>query len=120
LLIAGLGALIVSDLLLAGAQNPALVMVGAAFWGLHMALTQGVLAAMVAATAPVDLRGTAFGVFNLASGIAMLMASVLAGALWQSFGPASTFYASAVFALVALAGLVAFHGEIPRLLPASR
>ena len=84
----------------------AMVFAGAAFWGLHMGLTQGLLATMVADTAPADLRGTAFGVFNLASGIALLAASVIAGGLWVSVGPAMTFYAGAVFSSAALAGLI--------------
>ena len=72
----------------AGARGDAAgVLAGAALWGLHMALTQGLLAALVAATAPADLRGTAFGVFNLASGVALLVASALAGYLWQAIGP---------------------------------
>ena len=79
------------------------VLAGAALWGLHMGLTQGLLAALVAATAPRDLRGTAFGVFNLVSGVALLIASTLAGWLWDAYGPALTFYAGAGF--TALAGL---------------
>ena len=70
-------------------------MLGAALWGLHMGLTQGLLAALVAAAAPADLRGTAFGVFNLVCGVALLVASALAGWLWQYVGPAATFYAGA-------------------------
>jgi MFS family permease len=105
LLGAGLAALIAADLVLAGAGGGATVFAGAALWGLHMGLTQGLLAALVAATAPADLRGTAFGVFNLVCGIALLAASVLAGWLWQSLGPASTFYAGAGFTAVAWIGL---------------
>ena len=71
-------------------------------WGLHMAATQGLLAAMVADTAPPALRGTAYGFFNLASGLAMLIASTLAGVLWDRVGAAATFYAGAVFAGIAL------------------
>ena len=63
--------------------------------------------ALVAGAAPADLRGTAFGVFNLVSGVALLAASVIAGGLWTWAGPAMTFYAGAAFSLVALAGLVA-------------
>ena len=77
------------------------MLAGAALWGLHMGLTQGLLAALVAAAAPADLRGTAFGVFNLVCGVALLVASVLAGWLWDAFGPAFTFYAGAAFALIA-------------------
>ena len=79
---------------------------GTAVWGVHMGLTQGVFAALVAATAPADLRGTAFGLFNLASGIALLAASVLAGWLWDAFGPAQTFYAGALFTALSWVALV--------------
>jgi MFS family permease len=75
--------------------------VGVALWGLHMGMTQGVLAAMVAGNSPAHLRGTAFGFFNLASGFAMLIASVLAGFLWDRYGAPVTFYAGATFAVVA-------------------
>jgi MFS family permease len=102
LLFAGLIVLIAADLILAGAQGLATVALGVALWGLHMGMTQGLLATMVADTAPAHLRGTAFGFFNLASGIAMLVASVLAGLLWDQFGPGVTFYAGAMFALAAL------------------
>jgi MFS family permease len=76
---------------------------------LHMGLTQGLLAVLVAGTAPSDLRGTAFGLFNLASGAALLAASVIAGALWESLGPAATFWAGAAFTAVAMAGLAAYR-----------
>ena len=79
--------------------------VGAALWGLHMGLTQGLLSSLVADTAPAELRGTAFGMFNLVTGIATLAASVIAGALWDLVGPAGTFAAGAVFTAVALAAL---------------
>ena len=111
LLAAGLAALVVSDLVLANAGGNAMLFAGAALWGLHMGLTQGLLAALVAAAAPADLRGTAFGVFNLVCGAALLVASVLAGGLWDAFGPALTFYAGAAFALVAWIGL-ARYGRI--------
>ena len=102
LLAYGLAVLVVADLILANATGLAAVAVGIAAWGLHMGMTQGLLATMVADTAPAELRGTAFGFFNLASGIAMLVASVLAGLLWDSLGSAATFYAGAAFAAVAL------------------
>jgi len=91
---------------LARAASPSLVLAGAALWGLHMGLTQGLLAALVAANAPEQLRGTAFGVFNLVSGAALLVASVLAGWLWDAYGPAFTFYAGAAFTALAAIGLV--------------
>ncbi len=102
LLAAGLVVLIAADLVLAEAQGLAAVALGVALWGLHLGATQGLLAAMVADTAPAQLRGTAFGFFNLASGIAMLFASVLAGFLWDRLGPGVTFYAGAAFSASAL------------------
>jgi MFS family permease len=112
---AGLAALIASDLVLAHAASPAAVLAGAALWGLHMALTQGLLSALVAAVAPADLRGTAFGVFNLASGVALLAASAIAGALWDLAGPRYTFYAGAAFTIVAWLALTARQRELPSL-----
>jgi MFS family permease len=109
LLSAGLVALIAADVVLARASGAMTVLIGGGLWGLHMGLTQGLLSALVAGTAPADLRGTAFGVFNLVSGVAMLVASTLAGWLWQAHGPASTFYAGAVFTVVAWIGLL-LHG----------
>ncbi|MDY0268132.1 MFS transporter [Trichloromonas sp.] len=103
----GIGFLILADLVLAAASGIWAVMLGAALWGLHMGATQGLLSALVADAAPADLRGTAFGVFNLAGGLALLAASVIAGALWSRFGPAMTFYVGAIFSAVALADLVA-------------
>jgi MFS family permease len=105
LLGAGLLLLIAADLMLALATGVGLAFIGAALWGLHMALTQGLLAKLVADTAPSDLRGTAFGLFNLVSGIALLGASVLAGILWSVFGAAATFVGGAGFALAAAVGL---------------
>jgi MFS family permease len=101
----GIGFLIVSDLVLATAGNIWAVGLGAAVWGLHMGATQGLLSALIADAAPADLRGTAFGVFNLAIGMAMLAASVIAGGLWTVLGPATTFYAGAAFSAIALLGL---------------
>ena len=106
MLAAGIGLLIAADVVLALAHNAWAVGAGALLWGLHMGATQGLLAAIVADAAPADLRGTAFGVFNLISGVALLAASVIAGALWTYFSPAMTFYAGAAFAAVALAGLM--------------
>ncbi len=82
------------------------MLAGVALWGIHMGITQGFLATMVADTAPADLRGTAFGFFNLVSGIAMLIASAVAGLLWDQLGASFTFYAGAVFCAVALLGLL--------------
>lgn len=105
LLAAGLGVLVLADVALAALPSIAGVLFGVALWGLHMGLTQGVLAALVADAAPDHLRGTAFGVFNLASGGAMLAASGLAGLLWTGFGPSATFVAGAGFAGLAALGL---------------
>ncbi len=103
----GIVLLIISDLVLALAGNVWMVGLGAALWGLHMGATQGLLSVLVADAAPADLRGTAFGVFNLVSGLALLAASVIAGSLWTACGPAMTFYAGAAFSVVALLGLLA-------------
>jgi MFS family permease len=107
----GLVALVAADLILASAGSVTQVLAGTAVWGLHMGLTQGLLAALVAETAPADLRGTAFGLFNLVSGVALLAASILAGWLWDVYGPATTFVASAVFAVLAWAGLLARRSD---------
>ncbi|HEY1243382.1 MAG TPA: MFS transporter [Hyphomicrobiaceae bacterium] len=105
-LVAGLAMLIVADLVLAAGQGIWGVLAGVVLWGLHMGFTQGLLAALVADTVPPELRGTAFGMFNLVSGVALLAASILAGALWEVFGPQATFLAGAAFAAVALAGVL--------------
>ena len=108
----GLALLIAADVILALAPGLTGVAAGVALWGLHMGFTQGVLATLVADTAPPELRGTAFGMFNLMSGGAMLAASVIAGALWDVFGPAGTFAAGAGFTTLALLGLFAVRRVI--------
>jgi MFS family permease len=100
LLFIGIAFLIAADVVLASVPSLAGLAIGVALWGLHMGFTQGLLSAMVAQASPAHLRGTAFGVFNLASGLAMLAASVIAGALWQYVGPAATFWAGAALAAV--------------------
>lgn len=105
LLAIGLVVLIAADLVLANSSHWVSVLAGVALWGIHMGLTQGLLATMVADTAPADLRGMAYGFFNLMSGLAMLVASGFAGWLWDAFGASSTFYSGAVFCLLALMGL---------------
>jgi MFS family permease len=102
LLVGGLLVLMLADVVLATSTEWMSLMVGVALWGVHMGMTQGLLATMVADTAPEDLRGTAFGLFNLVSGVAMLLASVIAGWLWDAHGASTTFVAGAVFALLAL------------------
>lgn len=106
----GLLVLIAADVVLAMADQWGVILGGVALWGIHMGMTQGLLAAMVADQAPLDLRGTAFGCFNLACGLAMLMASVLAGFLWDRLGSAFTFYAGALFSFVAILGIMASSG----------
>lgn len=110
----GIVVLILADLVLALAGSIAGVVIGVALWGLHMGLTQGLLAALVADTAPARLRGTAFGLFNLATGVTMLAASVLAGALWSAQGAASTFLAGGGFAVIALFGVLLLLKDRPR------
>lgn len=107
MLFLGLILLIAADVVLAFATSPLIVFAGAALWGLHMALTQGLLAKLVADTAPAPLLGTGFGIFNLVSGVALLLASVIAGSLWSAYGASSTFLAGAAFAAVAAIGLLA-------------
>ncbi|GFO70054.1 MFS transporter [Geomonas limicola] len=106
LLSLGLLVLIAADLVLAAGGHWSSIAVGVSLWGLHMGMTQGLLAAMVAHAAPEDLRGTAFGFFNLVSGIAMLIASAVAGMLWDRFGAPFTFYAGAGFAALTLTALL--------------
>ena len=106
LLAAGLMVLIVADAVLASGFSRWTLFAGVGLWGIHMGMTQGLLATMVADTAPADLRGTAYGVFNLVSGLALLVASGFAGWLWDRQGPETTFLAGAVFALIALLGLL--------------
>ena len=106
LLAFGLVVLIAADLVLAGANQWSTLLAGVALWGIHMGMTQGLLATMVADTAPADLRGTAYGFFNLVSGVAMLFASGVAGWLWDVYGAATTFLGGAAFAGVALLALV--------------
>jgi MFS family permease len=105
LLVIGLVILISADLVLAVATSWEWVFLGVALWGLHMGITQGLLATMIAVTAPVDGRGTAFGIFNLLSGLAMLVASVLAGILWDYLGPAFTFFSGVLFCLLSLVAI---------------
>ena len=114
LIFTGLVVLIASDLTLAIAETVWQVAAGAALWGLHLGLTQGLLTAMVADTAHEDLRGTAFGIFSMASGIAMLVASVIAGSLWDYFGAQYTFLVGAIFAALALVGLLPLRRRLKR------
>jgi MFS family permease len=102
LLVAGLLVLILADAVLAVSTDWVSLLIGVALWGVHMGMTQGLLATMVADTAPADLRGTAFGLFNLVSGVAMLVASVVAGWLWETQGASFTFVGGGVFAVLAL------------------
>jgi len=111
LLIAGVVVLIASDLVLAHGSHWSIVLLGVALWGLHMGMTQGLLATMVSHTAPAQLRGTAFGFFNLLGGVVTLLSSVIAGELWDKIGATATFYAGAVFCVATIALLVA--GKAP-------
>ncbi|HGF0831462.1 TPA: MFS transporter [Legionella pneumophila] len=112
LLIIGLFILITADLILAFSHSLMFIYIGSCLWSLHMGATQGLLAAMVAGTAPDDLRGTAFGFFNFICGIATLIASLLAGLLWDSFGSVFTFSIGALFCVVCLLGI----GLMPRII----
>lgn len=112
LLLVGLMVLVIADAVLALATTPLTALFGAALWGLHMALTQGLLSKLVAETAPSTLRGTAFGIFNLATGGALLLASVIAGAMWTAIGPYATFLTGAAFAGLTALGAAGLHTRI--------
>lgn len=107
LLMLGAAVLVLANLMLAGANDVTVVLLGVALWGLHMGLTEGVFTAMIADAAPVDLRGTAFGVFNLMRGLLLLMASLIAGLMWNYSGPAATFITAAVLAAFSMLLLMA-------------
>ena len=111
----GMASLVAADLVLAFRSGIEGVAVGVALWGLHMGFSQGLLATLVADVAPPELRGTAYGMFNLLSGLALLIASVLAGLLWESVGPEGTFLAGAAFTMLAFAGLAATRRIAPAL-----
>jgi len=114
-LLVGLALLVAADLVLAFAPGLPGVAMGVALWGLHMGVTQGLLATLVADTAPPELRGTAYGMFNLLGGLALLAASVVAGALWDGFGPQATFLAGAGFTALAVLGLGLVRWRVPGL-----
>ena len=106
LLMVGLVTILAADLVLVAGSNLNVILLGIALWGLHMGLTQGLFAALVADTAPADLRGSAFGVFNFVSGVVAVFSSLLAGGLWEWRGPEVTFGAGAAFSVLALAALL--------------
>ena len=112
-LVVGLVLLIAADLALGLATGIWPLMGGVVLWGLHMGLTQGLLAAMVADVAPAEIRGTAFGVFHMLTGVMLLAASLIAGLLWDRIGPAATFFAGIGFSVVALVGLIAVRNRAP-------
>jgi MFS family permease len=114
LLLSGLAVLACADLVLAQARTTWHVLAGGGAWGLHLALTQGLFSKLVADAAPTHLRGNAFGVYSLATGVALLLASVLAGGLWRMWGPAATFYAGAGFAVLTMLGVMALGTEPER------
>ena len=115
ILIIGFALLIAADVTLALASGLGVVALGVILWGMHMGFTQGLLATLVADTAPPELRGTAYGAFNVLGGIAALLASVMAGVLWDGFGPTATFLAGAGFTAVSLIGLLAVRKRLPDL-----
>jgi MFS family permease len=104
----GLVFLIIADVTLALAASPLVALVGVGFWGLHLGFSQGIMSSMVADVSPKDLRGTAFGLFSLWTGLMLLVASVLAGLLWDRAGHAQTFWVGGVFAVIALLSLTNF------------
>lgn len=114
ILAAGFTVLIIADIVLAVAPNIWVVMLGVALWGLHMGMTQGLLAALVVEAVPQAVRGTAFGVFHLVTGIALLLASLIAGFLWQAIGPSATFMGGAAFTAIGLPGTLMLVGRRAR------
>jgi MFS family permease len=111
LLLCGLLVLIAADLVLAFGSTLVAIFLGIGLWGLHMGLTQGVLAALISATAPDRLRGTGFGLFGLITGLAILLASILAGLLWDRIGAQATFLAGAAFAVAAFVAFLLVKRE---------
>ena len=105
----GMGCLIAADLALAFVPGLGGLVPGVVLWGFHMGFTQGVFGALIADSAPAELRGTAFGVFHLLTGLALLLASVIAGALWDAWGHQGTFLCGAAFAALTLLGLTALR-----------
>ena len=114
-LVFGFALLIAADVFLGFATGLIGAALGVILWGLHMGFTQGLLATLVADTAPAELRGTAYGIFNLLGGVALLAASILAGALWDNIGPKGTFLAGAAFTALALAGLTVIRWRVPNI-----
>jgi len=108
----GILVLVAADLVLASSTHWAVLLTGVTLWGIHMGMTQGLLAAMVVDQAPEDFRGTAFGLFNLVTGLSMLVASAIAGLLWDQLGASATFYAGALFSVLALMGLEVFSRPV--------
>ena len=109
----GLLLLIGADMLLALVPGIVGLTAGVVFWGLHMGFTQGLFATLVADSAPPELRGTGFGMFNLVTGVALLLASITAGILWDMVGPQGTFLTGAIFAFLALIGLTLLRDRLP-------
>ncbi len=112
LLAVGLVLLLVADVVLVFATDILWVGVGVTLWGLHMGCTQGLLATLIADAAPEELRGTAFGMFNLLTGLALLAASIIAGGVWELLGVQSTFLTGAAFAMITLIGVVSVRGRL--------
>jgi sugar phosphate permease len=110
LLATGLVLLASADLVLAQADTATVVIIGVALWGLHMGFSQGILATLVANATPQELKGSAFGLFNFVTGLFMLLASIIAGWLWDSYGAEMTFYAGAGFCVPAML-LLMFDGK---------
>jgi MFS family permease len=108
----GLALLVVADLILAFSSGLGGLAAGVVLWGLHMGFTQGLFAALIADSAPVELRGTAFGMFHLLTGVALLLASVIAGLLWDVVGPQGTFLVGAGFAALTLLGLLGLRAKL--------
>ncbi len=77
-----------------------------AFYGVYMALTDGVGKALISDHAPREARGAAMGLFYALTGLTTLAASLLAGLLWDRSGPTAAFMLGAGFALLALSAII--------------
>ena len=114
LLVFGAILLVAADMVLATAERPWQVFAGVIFWGLHMGATQGLLSTLVVDAAPADLRGTALGIYNLTTGVSLLVASVLAGWLWSAVSPAATFLAGGAVVAISLVGMLPWQPNTPQ------
>ena len=94
---------------LAVASGIAAFVLGIVLWGLHMGLSQGLLATLIADTAPAEMKGTAFGFFNLMTGLVVLIGNIAAGLIWDAYGSGATFLTGAALSVLALCVFMALR-----------